>query len=79
MKGRVKILGTNNKSEEIINGYLIFCTFSHLYCDVVKRKRPCCLECTKMRNPGIGMVFNWQPPDVHIFGTDPSLLFTDGF
>ena len=26
------------------------------------------------RIPGIGMVLHWQPPDVHISGTHPSLL-----
>ena len=29
------------------------------------------LECTKIRSPRISMVFNWQPPDVHSFGTAP--------
>ena len=24
--------------------------------------------------PGIGTVLYWRPPDVHIFGTDPSLV-----
>ena len=27
-----------------------------------------------MRNPGIDTVMRWQPPDEHIFHTDPSLL-----
>ena len=74
IEGKLKILGTNKKSEEIICIYLVFYAFGHFYCDVVKRKRPCCLECTKTRSPGIGTVLHWRPPDVHIFGTDPSLM-----
>ena len=31
--------------------------------------------CTKIRNPGIGLVLHWQLPDVHIFGTNPLLLY----
>ena len=34
------------------------------------------LGCTKMQGPGIGMVLNRQPPYVHIFGTDPSLVLS---
>ena len=34
------------------------------------------LGCTKTRRPGIGTVLHWRPPDVHIFGTDPSLVKT---
>ena len=30
--------------------------------------------CTKTRSPGIGTVLHWRPPDIHIFGTDPSLV-----
>ena len=26
---------------------------------------------------GIGTVFHWRPPDVHIFGTDSSLAITN--
>ena len=70
-------MGTNKKPEEIISIYLIFCASGHFYCDVVKRKRPYCLECTKMRSPGIGMVLHWRPPDIHIFGTDPPLAERD--
>ena len=33
-----------------------------------------CLGCTKTRSPRIGTVLHWQPPDVHIFDTDPSLI-----
>ena len=75
MEGKLKILETNKKSEEIISFYLIFRAFDHFYCDVVKRKCPC-LGFTKMRNPGIGTVLHWRPPDVHIFHTDPSLVNT---
>ena len=36
------------------------------------------LGCTETRSPGIGMLFvlasQWRPPDVHIFGTDLSLV-----
>ena len=32
------------------------------------------MGCTKPRSPGIGTILHWQPPDVHIFGTNPSLL-----
>ena len=28
------------------------------------------------RSPGIGTVLHWRPPDVHIFGADPSLIRT---
>ena len=34
------------------------------------------LGCSKMWSPKIGAVLDWQPPDVHIFGTDPSLIST---
>ena len=37
----------------------------------------CGWGCTKMRNPGIGTVLHWRPPDVHIFDTDSSLVPTD--
>ena len=76
IEGKLKILGTDKKSEEIFKEsvYLIFCASGHFYCDVVKRKRLCCLECTKTRSPGIGIVLHWRPPDIHIFGTDPSLI-----
>ena len=30
--------------------------------------------CTKTQSPKIGTVLHWQPPDVHIFHTDPSLV-----
>ena len=29
---------------------------------------------TKAWSPGISTVLHWRPPDVHIFGTDPSLV-----
>ena len=74
MEGKLKILGTNKKSEEIISFYLIFRAFDHFYCDVVKRKRHVCLGFTKTRNPGIGTVLHWQPLDAQIFHTDPSLV-----
>ena len=35
------------------------------------------MGCTKMQSPGIDMVLHWPPPDVPIFGTDPSLLTTN--
>ena len=41
MEGKLKILGTNKKSEEIIQVSLIFWAFGNFNCDVVKRKRPC--------------------------------------
>ena len=44
--GKLKILGINEKSEEIIS-FLIFCASGHFYCHVVKKKCPCCLGCTK--------------------------------
>ena len=62
------------KSEGILHFYLIFCVFIDFYCDFVKRKVHVCLGCTKTRNPGIGTVLHWRPPDVEIFGTDPSLV-----
>ena len=34
------------------------------------------LECTNTRSPEFGTVLHWQPPDVHIFHTDPSLLLS---
>ena len=40
MEGKLKILGTNKKSEEIIQVSLIFCPFGDFYCNVVKRKCP---------------------------------------
>ena len=61
------IFGKNNKFEEIISFYLIFRVFGHFYCDVVKRKCPCCLGCTKTQSPGISAVLHWQTPDVQIF------------
>ena len=33
-----------------------------------------CLRCTKTWNPRISMGLHWQPPNVHIFGIDPSLV-----
>ena len=75
MEGKLKILGTNMNSEEIIQISLIFWAFGDFNCDVVKRRHPCLiLGCTKMRSPGIGTVLHWRPLDVHIFGTDPSLV-----
>ena len=35
-----------------------------------------CFECTKTRSPRIAMDLYWRPPDVHILGTDPSLLLS---
>ena len=40
-EGKLKLLGTNKKSEEIISLYLIFCSFGDFYWNVVKRKHPC--------------------------------------
>ena len=37
MEGKLKILGTNKKSEEIIQVSLIFWAFGDFNCDVVKR------------------------------------------
>ena len=73
-EGKLKILGTNKKSEEIISLHLIFCAFGHFYCDFLKRKRPVCLGCTRTRSPRISTVLLWRPPDVYIFHTDPSLI-----
>ena len=33
------------------------------------------LGCTQMWSPEVSTVLHWQPPDVHIFGSDPSLDF----
>ena len=74
----LKILGINKKSEDIITFYLIFHVFGHFYCDVIKRKHSCLFGYTKTRSPGIGTVLLWQPPDVHIFHTDPSLIYSVG-
>ena len=41
MEGKLKILEINQKSEEIIHIYLVFCAFRGFYCDIVKRKCPC--------------------------------------
>ena len=38
---KLKILGTNKKSEETVSFYLIFCAFGHFYWDVLKRKYSC--------------------------------------
>ena len=32
------------------------------------------LGSTETQSPGISTVLHWQPPDIHIFGTDPSLV-----
>ena len=40
-EGKLKILRTNKKSEEIISLYHVFRAFGHFYCDVVKRNHPC--------------------------------------
>ena len=53
---KLKILGISLKSKEIIHIYFIFCALGDFYCDVVNRKRPCSLGCTKTRSPGIGTV-----------------------
>ena len=29
-----------------------------------------------VQKPGIGTVLHWRSPDVHIFDTDPSLVYT---
>ena len=36
MEGKLKTLETNQKSEEILHFYLIFCVFMDFYCNVVK-------------------------------------------
>ena len=41
IEGKLKILGINQKCEEIIYIYLIFFTFGDFYCDIVKRKCLC--------------------------------------
>ena len=43
------------------------------YCDVVKRNVHVWLGCTKTRNPGIGTVLQWRPPNVQIFSINPPL------
>ena len=69
----VKIVESYTKSEEIIIFFVpYFCAFMDFYCKVVKRKHPCLLGCVKMRSPEMGTFLHWQPPDVHIFHTDPS-------
>ena len=72
-EGKLKILETSQKSEEILHFYLIFCVFMDFYCDVFKRNVHVWLGCTKTRNAGIGTVLHLRPPDVQIFGSDPSL------
>ena len=61
MEGKLKILEIKQKSEEILQIYLIFCAFGDflsMFCgDVLKRGVP-------------------KFPDVHIFGTDQSLVMT---
>ena len=74
MEEKHKILEPNKKSEETVHILLILCAFGELYCDVVKRKRPCLLGCNKTQNPRIGTVLHWRPPDVYIFDTDQSSL-----
>ena len=74
MEEKLKILETNQKSEDITHFYPIFCALEDFYCNVVKRNVHVWLGCTKIRNPEISTVLHWRPPDIHIFHTDPSLI-----
>ena len=38
MEGKLEILQTYQKSEEIVHVLLIFCAFKDFYCNAVKRK-----------------------------------------
>ena len=74
MEGKLKILGTNKKSEEIIQVSLIFCPFEDFNSMSLRGNVHVYLGCTKTRSPEFGTVLHWRPPDVHILDTDPSLL-----
>ena len=53
------LLETNQKSEEILHAYLIFCVFGDtFYCDVVKGNVHVFVGCTKTQDPGIGTVLH---------------------
>ena len=51
MEGKLKIMKTHQKSEEIVYIYLIFFAFGDFYYDVIKNKRHVWLGCTETRSP----------------------------
>ena len=73
IEGKLKILGTNQKSEEIISFYLV-ATFIVM---LLRGNVHVCLGCTKTWRPRISTVLHWGPPDVHMFGDDPSLVYIE--
>ena len=56
IEGKLKILETNQKSEEILHIYLIIFVSGDFYCDLFKRNIHASLRCTKTRSPRIGTV-----------------------
>ena len=75
MYGKVKIYEIKQKSEQITLFYAII--FEHFWTFIaisLRRNVHVCLGFTKTQSPGIGTVLHWQPPDVHIFHTDQSIL-----
>ena len=76
MEGKLKILGTNKKSEENVRISLTFCVFWDFFIVMsLSGNVHVWLGCTKMRCPEIDTVLHWRPPDIHMFHTDPSLLY----
>ena len=77
MEEKLKILDRNQKYEKV---YALIPYFVHLGTFIVmslRRNVYVWLGCTKTQSSKIGVVLHWQPPDVHIFHTDPSLEITN--
>ena len=75
MKGKLKILETNQKSEEITQFFPIFCVLRDTVIAMLFRRNvQVGLGCTKTQSPKISTVLYYPPPDVHIFHTKPSLF-----
>ena len=69
MEGKLKVHETNQKSEKK------YTYSSHTFIAMSFRGNVhVWLGCTKSQSPGINTVLHWRPPNVHIFGSYPSLV-----